>query len=145
METRKECSLAFQLGVSIPTVAVNSPLAPLRSDSGDPPGSGKMVSLADLHVQSKTPPIQSCLESQVRKETLLLSCRKWVGGMGRARNIWDSVKRLHPSLVVLLLQAVDPLDPWLQQLVQDKCFSAAVEAGQLHAAAAAATKVIRVC
>lgn len=52
---------------------------------------------------------------------------------------------MHPSIPhVLHLQAVDPLDPWLQQLVQDKYFSAAVEAGQLHAAAAAATKVIRV-
>lgn len=71
VEIRKDCSLAFQMGMSIPPVAVNSPLAPLRSDSGEPPSSGKMVSLADLHVQSKTPPIQSCVEPQVCREIFL--------------------------------------------------------------------------
>ena len=102
VETRKDCSLAFQLGVSIPSVAVNSPLAPLRSDSGEPPGSGKMVSLADLHVQSKTPPIQSCVESQVGKETLLLSCRKgvgvWVEKEICGREKYMGFSEMHPSI-----------------------------------------------
>lgn len=38
---------------------------------------------------------------------------------------------------------MDPLDPLLQQLVQDKLFAAAVKTGQLHAAAAAAIKILR--
>ena len=41
-------------------------------------------------------------------------------------------------------QAVDPFDPLLQHLVQDKQFSGAVQTSQLHAAAAAAVKVFRV-
>lgn len=41
------------------------------------------------------------------------------------------------------LQSVNPLDPLLQALVQDKLFIASVQTGQLHAAAAAAVKAFR--
>jgi hypothetical protein len=41
------------------------------------------------------------------------------------------------------VQSVNPLDPLLQALVQDKLFSASVQTGQLHAAAAAAVKAFR--
>ena len=42
------------------------------------------------------------------------------------------------------LQAVDPLDPLVQQLVQDKSFLTAVQTSQLHAAATAAVRLLRV-
>lgn len=42
------------------------------------------------------------------------------------------------------IQAIDPLDPMLQSLVQDKLFCAAVQTSQIHAAAAAAVKVLKV-
>lgn len=42
------------------------------------------------------------------------------------------------------LQAVDPSDPLVQQLVQDKSFLQAVQTSQLHAAATAAVRLLRV-
>ena len=44
-----------------------------------------------------------------------------------------------------MLQAVDPSDPLVQQLVQDKSFLTAVQTSQLHAAATAAVRLLRVC
>lgn len=41
------------------------------------------------------------------------------------------------------MQGVDPLDPLLQNLVQDKLFITAVQTSQLHAAAAAAVKLCK--
>ncbi|KAL4425011.1 hypothetical protein ABPG77_002896 [Micractinium sp. CCAP 211/92] len=41
------------------------------------------------------------------------------------------------------LQAVDPADPLMQQLVQDKSFLQAVQTSQLHAAATAAVRLLR--
>ncbi len=43
-----------------------------------------------------------------------------------------------------MLQAVDPSDPLVQQLVQDKSFLTAVQTSQLHAAATAAVRLLRV-
>lgn len=48
-----------------------------------------------------------------------------------------------PSLA-LRPQAVDPSDPLVQQLVQDKSFLTAVQTSQLHAAATAAVRLLRV-
>ncbi|KAI3436836.1 hypothetical protein D9Q98_006246 [Chlorella vulgaris] len=42
-----------------------------------------------------------------------------------------------------LLPAVDPCDPLVQQLVQDKSFLTAVQTSQLHAAASAAVRLMR--
>lgn len=42
------------------------------------------------------------------------------------------------------VQAVDPADPLMQQLVQDKSFLQAVQTSQLHAAATAAVRLLRV-
>ena len=54
-----------------PVVAVATTpmqLGPLRLDSIDPPSSGKMVSLADLHVNTKTPATTPANhDTQVRK------------------------------------------------------------------------------
>ena len=41
-------------------------------------------------------------------------------------------------------QGVDPLDPLLQVLVQDRSFIAAVQTSQLHAAAGSAVRILRV-
>lgn len=49
-----------------PAAITTTPPAPLRSDSLDPPGSAKMVSLADLHVNASTPATPQELEGQVR-------------------------------------------------------------------------------
>jgi hypothetical protein len=43
----------------------------------------------------------------------------------------------------VFVQSINPLDPLVQTLVQDKLFIASVQTGQLHAAAAAAVKVFR--
>jgi hypothetical protein len=40
-------------------------------------------------------------------------------------------------------QVINPLDPWVQLLVQDRLFIASVQTNKLHAAAAAAVKVIK--
>ena len=39
---------------------------------------------------------------------------------------------------------MDPSDPLVQQLVQDKAFLTAVQTSQLHAAAGAAVRLLRV-
>ncbi|KAL4542012.1 hypothetical protein Ndes2526B_g06499 [Nannochloris sp. 'desiccata'] len=89
--------------VPVATTPLN--MGPLRLDSMDgAPSSGKMVSLADLHVNTNTP------------------------GIG-------------PGL--LDTHGIDAFDPLLQHLLRDNTFCAAVQTSQLHAAAAAAVKVLR--
>ena len=50
----------------------------------------------------------------------------------------------HPPCSLVPCQAVDPSDPLVQQLVQDKSFLTAVQTSQLHAAATAAVRLLRV-
>lgn len=47
-------------------------------------------------------------------------------------------------LELVPVQAVDPSDPLVQQLVQDKMFLQAVQTSQLHVAATAAVRLLRV-
>lgn len=61
------------------------------------------------------------------------------GGNGPAAPLTS----LWPNIVLLPLWQIDPLDPLLQLLVQDRGFIAAVQGSQLHAAAATAVKLLR--
>ncbi len=109
-------------------------IGPLRLDSGgDPPSSGKMVSLADLHINTNTP------GATPREPDLHVSCKAPPRPSYKTR----PPPPAHRSNF-LPLQGVDPMDPLLHHLVQDKTFSSAVQGSQLHAAAAAAVRVLRV-
>ncbi len=92
------------------------PPGPLRAEGALGSGSGgkmAMVSLEDLHYGATAPPPAPPAAAP-----------------GPA-----------PCLEIDL--GVDPLDPLLQLLVQDKLFAVAVQTSQLHAAAATAVKLLR--
>ena len=128
-------AIASGLQHTMPGVAITPmSLGPLRVDGNDPPSSGKMVSLADLHGPTNTPGhIPGEMDAQV-------------SFLNRFSNIISQVPStaISETAFVNFSQAIDPLDPVLQQLVQDKSFYTAVQNSQLHAAAGAAVKVFRV-
>jgi hypothetical protein len=125
---------SLQPGV-VPVATTPLNMGPLRLESMDgPPSSGKMVSLADLHVNTNTPGTGPGQTETHVSISLYFACFMLKSHAAHSGS----------SYFFIFSQGVDPFDPLLQHLLRDNAFIAAVQASQIHVAAAAAVKVLRV-
>jgi hypothetical protein len=136
----------------------------LVGDRLQQPGNPTMVSLVNLHTSNASPDQEASGQvspptHHTQKHTYCLDANNilTLSRIFLPRHFFSrpflipvtstpSPLSLSPALTLSFpppTQVINPLDPWVQLLVQDRIFIASVQTNKLHAAAAAAVKVIK--